>query len=281
MTWGESRWWRDSRIAGAAYCAGGVGLAGLASLLVEAIATTSGRPGRSGALTLAAYTAIASRSLCDTASTVADQLDAGDLSGARQSLRGLVGRRTESLDSQEIARAVVESVAENTVDAVIAPMVWGFVGGAPGVLVYRAINTMDAMVGHHRERYEHFGWASARLDDLANWFPARCTAALAAACSPTRALRIFDAVQRQAPAHPSPNAGVAEAAFAASLGVRLGGVSDYDGRIETRPPLGVGRPPEPADIASACRLSRRIATAASVVTVLAAVTASRRCKEER
>lgn len=282
MTWGESRWWRDSRIAGIAYCACGVALGAFAGFLLEGVAGRAFGPRhRGGALLVAAYTAIASRSLGEAASTVAEHLAAGDIDEARRSLRSLVGRRTEALDSHEIARAAVESVAENTVDAVIAPLLWGLLGGSPGVLGYRAINTMDAMVGHHSSRYEHFGWASARLDDFANWLPARSAAVLVAACSPGKTCRILDAVRHQAPAHPSPNAGVAEAAFAVSLGVRLGGVNDYDGRIESRPSLGSGRPPTPTDIASACRLSRRIATAASVVTVLAAVTASRRCKEER
>ncbi|HEX4866827.1 MAG TPA: cobalamin biosynthesis protein [Acidimicrobiales bacterium] len=113
-----------------------------------------------------------------------------------------------------------ESVAENTVDAVVAPALWAGLGGAAGALGYRAVNTMDAMVGHRSERYRRFGTPAARLDDAANWLPARVTA----------------------PAHPSPNAGVAEAAFAAALGVRLGGRSQYEERIEDRPRLGRGRP---------------------------------------
>src|SRR5262249_41107178 len=155
---------------------------------------------------------------------------------------------------KEVARAAVESVAENTVDAVVAPALWAALAGAPGVLAYRAVNTLDAMVGHRSTRYARFGWASARLDDAANWVPARVTAALVAAARPARAAAIASAVRHQAPAHPSPNAGVAEAAFAAALGVRLGGRNAYGDRVELRPALGDGPPPAPADVARAVRL---------------------------
>lgn len=276
MTWGETRWWRDSRVAGVAYCASGVALAVLAARVVEKvawIATGRTRQASAVALAVAAYVAVASRSLCEAASAVAGHLDAGDLEEARRSLRSLVGRRTDDLDSHEIARAVVESVAENTVDAVIAPLTWGFAGGARGAFVYRAVNTMDAMVGHRSERFERFGWASARCDDAANWLPARVTAALAAICDPTKTGQIIEAVRHQAPSHPSPNAGVAEAAFAASLDVRLGGLNDYHGRLENRPQLGHGRPPSSADIEAACLLSRRISLAAVLAMGIAALAA--------
>ena len=276
MTWGEARWWRDSRVAGVAYCFCGVALASLGAEVVErvtGVATGRTRPAPAAALAVAAYVAVASRSLCEAASAVAGHLDAGDLEEARRSLRSLVGRRTDDLDSHEIARAVVESVAENTVDAVIAPVMWGLAGGARGVFVYRAVNTMDAMVGHRSERFERFGWASARLDDVANWLPARVTAALAAICAPANTGHIIDAVRHQAPSHPSPNAGVAEAAFAASLDVRLGGLNDYHGRLENRPQLGHGRPPASVDIEAACVLSRRISLAAVLVMGIAALAA--------
>src|SRR5690606_37970962 len=156
----------------------------------------------------------------------------GDLDGARAALPALVGRNPDELDDRGVARAVVESVAENTADAVVAPALWAVLGGASGVLAHRAINTMDAMVGHRDERYSLYVRAAARLDDGAAWVPARVTAALVAACRPSVARDVWTAVRRDAPAHPSPNSGVAEAAFAAALGLRLGGESRYGDRAE-------------------------------------------------
>src|SRR5207302_6219917 len=141
--------------------------------------------------------------------------------------------------------------------------------------LYRAINTMDSMVGHHSTRYEHFGWASARLDDAANFVPARATAALVAAVRPRHAPHIARAVLTQAPAHPSPNAGVAEAAFAAALGFRLGGRNRYGDRIELRPPLGTGRPPEPGDIARAVDLARDVTAGLCAFLVVKSACAAR------
>ena len=160
--------------------------------------------------------------------------------------------------SAEIARAVVESVAENTVDAIVAPALWAAVLGGAGALGYRAVNTLDSMVGHRSDRYRRYGWASARLDDVADWVPARATAALVAAVRPGRPPTVWRAVRHDAPAHPSPNAGVAEAAFAAALGLRLGGANRYGDRVEHRAPLGHGRPPHRHDIHHAVRLSRDV-----------------------
>jgi len=160
-----------------------------------------------------------------------------------------------------VARAVVESVAENTVDAVIAPALWAAIGGAPAVLGYRAVNTLDAMVGHRSPRYARFGWAAARLDDLAAWMPARLTAALVAAVRPGTCRRVARAVHRQAPLHPSPNAGVAEAAFAAALGVTLGGTNVYGGEVDERPLLGDGPEACAVDIERAVSLSRDVTAA--------------------
>jgi adenosylcobinamide-phosphate synthase len=172
-----------------------------------------------------------------------------------------VGRDPTDLDEKEVVRAAVESVAENTVDAVVAPLLWAAVAGAPGVLGHRAVNTVDAMIGRRTARYLRYGWAGARLDDAAAWVPARLTAAAVAAVRPRSALAIWDAVRLDAPRHPSPNSGVAEAAFAAALGLRLGGENRYDDRIETRAPLGSGRPPELPDVAEAVRLSSHVGTA--------------------
>jgi adenosylcobinamide-phosphate synthase len=175
-----------------------------------------------------------------------------------------------------MARAVVESLAENTVDAVVAPALWAALAGGPGAWGYRAVNTLDAMVGHRSRRYERFGWASARLDDAANFIPARVTAALVAAVRPGRARLVWTVVRRDAARHPSPNGGVAEAAFAAALGLRLGGANIYGGRVEVRPSLGEGRPPEPSDIAPASALSRDVETALTVLLAAAAAPRWRR-----
>ena len=157
-----------------------------------------------------------------------------------------------------MARACLESVAENTSDAVVAPLLWGAVAGVPGLLGYRAVNTLDAMIGHRSPRYRHFGWAAARLDDVANWLPARVAGWAASLAAPLVGGSTAEArhtVRRDSGRHPSPNAGVVEAAFAGALGVRLGGRNVYAGRGEDRGVLGSGRPVETADIARANRLA--------------------------
>jgi adenosylcobinamide-phosphate synthase len=269
----EARMWRDDRAAGAGY----------AALLIAAPALLGLLPRNLPPAWLAAVTAagtwavLGARSLSDEADAVAAHLHRGDLPAARRQLTHLVGRRTDCLDEAEIARAVVESVAENTSDAVVAPLLWGAVAGLPGLLAYRAVNTLDAMVGHHSPRYEHFGWASARADDIANYLPARLTAALTAVAAPAAggsrraALSVARADGRR---HPSPNAGVAEAAFAGALGIRLGGRNDYGSHVEDRPVLGgKGRAPRVDDIARARRLSRAVTFAAAAA--CAAVAAAR------
>ncbi len=238
----ERAGYRDSRLAGARHALLGV-LAGVgAGMLLRSAAAGTGL-------------AAAGRCLGEAAGTVAEALERGDLTAARAALPALVGRDPAGLDENEIARAVVESVAENTVDALVAPAFWAAAGGAPGALGSRAVNTLDAMVGHRSTRYRAYGWASARLDDAAGYLPARLTAVLVAGVRPGRSRAIWQAVRSQAPAHPSPNAGVAEAAFAAALGLRLGGCNRYGDRVEHRPWLGWGRPPATADIRAAIRLS--------------------------
>jgi adenosylcobinamide-phosphate synthase len=242
MTALERRLYRDERWAGAVHAAAGIALGVAAGRLVRSRA-------------VATYVAVSGRMLGSTARQIGRVLEAGDLAGARALLPSLVGRDPSGLDGGEIARAVVESVAENTVDAIVAPALWAAAAGAPGVLAHRAVNTMDAMVGHHSDRYERYGWAAARLDDAMAWVPARATAALVAAVRPSAAGEIWRTVRRDAPAHPSPNAGVAEAAFAAALGIQLGGLVRYGERVEDRPRLGEGRAAEAADIDRAVRLS--------------------------
>jgi adenosylcobinamide-phosphate synthase len=266
MTWVEERTWRPTRLAGGAPVVAGVVVAGAAA-------------GARGCVAGATYLAVAGRELWTSAARVALALDRHDLNEARRLLPALVGRDPSGLDEKEVARAAVESVAENTVDAVVAPALWAVACGATGAFAYRAVNTLDAMVGHRSARYEQYGWASARLDDLAGWVPARLTAAMVAAVRPSVAGEVWRTVRRDAPAHPSPNAGVAEAAFAAALGLRLGGENRYGERgerVELRPPLGSGRPPEAGDIARAIALSRDVARALVVVLAAAGVAGGRR-----
>lgn len=236
--------WADRRARGIAYAATGAAL-GLASGAVV----------RSG--TVALGVSAAGRQLRATARTIGAAVDADDLAAARAALPALVGRDPSGLDASGIAAAVIESVAENSVDAVIAPAFWTIVAGAPGALGHRAINTMDAMVGHRSERYGRFGTAAARLDDAANWIPARLFAGLVIAVVPSARQEIVAAIRRDAPAHPSPNAGVAEAAMAAAIGRELGGPLRYGDRLEARPTLGVGPRPGAGDIEAAVRIADR------------------------
>ncbi len=233
--------WKDERPAGVIYAGVGMGLS-----------IVFGRLARSTTAVVAL--AAAGRELRRVAGEIGALTVAGDLDGARRLLPALVGRDPSELDESGVAAAVIESLAENTVDAVVAPAMWGLIGGAPGAAVYRAINTMDAMVGHRSPRYERFGWAAARLDDIANYLPARLFAILVAAVVPARAGAIRTAVLADAPAHPSPNAGVAEAAVAAALGREVGGSLRYGERHENRPRLGRGPRPLPEDIETAIRL---------------------------
>ena len=272
----ERAMWRDRRAAGAAYT----------GVLVGATTGFGVIMGRCRGVPLFVLTAagtwavLGGRSLVDEAEAISTQLTEDDLPAARRQLTHLVGRRTEELDEAEIARAAVESVAENTSDAVVAPLFWGAVAGLPGLLGYRAINTLDAMVGHHNARYENFGWASARLDDVANFVPARLTALLTAALAPLvggSARRALEVARRDGRRHPSPNSGVAEAAFAGALDVRLGGRNDYGARIEQRPLLGAqGSAPTRVDLARAGRLSQAVTIGAVVFCAAVALLGRRR-----
>ncbi len=266
----ERRVWRDDRLAGALHAAAGTGVGAAAGLVMRRL-VGAGLPS-----TIAAtYLCIAGRGLADAAYGVAAAVESDDVAEARARLPALVGREPDDLDEKEIVRAVVESVAENTVDAVVAPLLWAAAAGAPGVLVHRAVNTVDAMVGQRSARYLRYGWAGARLDDAAAWVPARVTAATVAAVRPGSAPAVWEAVRQDAPRHPSPNAGVAEAAFAAALGLRLGGPNRYGDRVEARPTLGRGRPPELADVDEAVRLSSQVGTAVAVALVAIGLTVRR------
>lgn len=249
--------WRDHRGWGALHtvvCAGGAaGAAAAASSLLR------GSRAGSVALTAAAtWAVVGGTSLGREARAIGGALAAGDVDVARERLPHLCGRDPQALDTDGIARAVVESVAENTSDAVVGALVWGALGGVPGLVGFRAVNTLDAMVGHKSVKYRRYGWASARLDDVLGWPGARLTAVLAAAAgdAPCGAVRAW---REDAAQHPSPNAGPVEAAFAGALGVRLGGTLSYAGRVEHRPVLnGDGRGVEVADIERAVQLSRRV-----------------------
>jgi adenosylcobinamide-phosphate synthase len=251
----EGRLYADRRTRGALLVLVGAGVGATVGLLLRR--TVGSVLATIGATAICA----AGKMLDEEALRIGELLDRGDIDDARAEVRSLVGRRADELDEAELSRAIVESIAENSVDAVTASLFWATVAGAPGVLAHRAVNTLDAMVGHRDVRYARFGLASARLDDLANFVPARLTALAVACVRPGAAATVWRIVRRDAGAHPSPNGGVVEAAFAAALGVRLGGENRYGEVVEDRGTLGDGRPPGPGDIAAAVRL-RRHATAA-------------------
>ena len=273
----ERRAYADDRRRGAAYAAAGVAIGTVAGSLIPSGGNRRGL----GNVAAATAVTVAGRALTDTALALEKMLAAGNLADARGALPSLAGRDPSQLGEKEIARAVVESVAENTVDAVVAPALWAVAGGAPAAFAYRAVNTLDAMVGHRSPRYERFGWASARLDDAAGWVPARVTAALVAAVRPRAAAAVWRVVRDQAPSHPSPNAGVAEAAFAAALGVTLGGTNVYEGRADRRPVLGHGPPASPADIGRAVRLTRDVTAALGAVLCAPIAARTLRCANGR
>lgn len=272
MTAVEHGLWADSRTRGVGYAAIGVGLGLLSGRLIGAAP---------GGLAVAVGVAVAGRSLRSASAEVEGHLVTGDLPAARAALPMLVGREPSGLDEAEVAAAVIESLAENSVDAVVSPVVWGLVAGAPGVLAYRAVNTMDAMVGHRSERFAQFGWAAARTDDVLNWVPARGFAALVALVRPAASVRMLRLVRRDAAAHPSPNAGVAETALAAAVGRELGGTLRYGERVEHRPQLGEGPRPEPIDIARARALVDDTERATVVLLVLLALAGGRTQRRNR
>jgi adenosylcobinamide-phosphate synthase len=256
-----------SRLRGVLYAGALVGGAALgAELAARAASRVWG--GRAAVLVFATWAALGGRSLAAAGRGIAEALERGDVEAARTALPALCGRDAAALDEAELCRAAVESVAENTSDAVIGALLWGAVGGPAGVAAYRAANTLDAMVGHRSERYAAFGWAAARLDDAMGWPGARAGAALTALCAPLvggSPRRAWAVLRRDGAAHPSPNAGRMEAAFAGALGVRLGGPLAYAGRVEERPALGVpGRTPTAADVRSSARLSLAVGAAAAV-----------------
>ena len=216
---------------------------------------------------------LAQRSLYDHVAAIHTPLSEGDLPAAREALSMIVGRQTATLDEEGIARAALESLAENHSDGVIAPAFWFLIGGAPGIALYKAINTADSMIGHRNERYRQFGWASARLDDVVNWLPARLSVALIALGAMAKAMPLprWAVVARDAPTHASPNAGWPEASYASILGVALGGPRAYpDHTVDAAYINAAGRQAlTAADIAAGLALFR--ATCAATIAAVAAL----------
>lgn len=264
-----------TRLRGTVVVAMLVAIPALAAELLARVASRRGIP-RELVLTALVWVALGGRSLRRAAIDVSDLVAHGELEQARGELRALCGRDAAKLDGDALCRAALESVAENTGDAVVGALLWGALAGPAGVVAYRAANTLDAMFGHRSERYLQFGWAAAKLDDVMSWPAARMTAVLACTTAPLvdgspRAAAAT--VRRDGGAHPSPNSGQAEAAFAGALGVTLGGPLAYNGSVEPRPRLGNGKAPTVEDVHRAARLSLAVGIAAAV---LCAITRSAR-----
>lgn len=273
----ERRWWRDSRTAGAGYTALLVGATVALGVLAER-AVRRRDVAHVLVTALATWAVLGGTSLVREGELLTRSLDEGDLDTARARIPHLCARDPDLLDAAGMARAGVESLAENTSDAVVGPLFWGAVAGVPGLLGYRAVNTLDAMVGYRSPRYLRFGWASARLDDLVNLVPARLTAAVTVLLAPVVGGSSGDALgawRRDGSGHPSPNAGPVEATAAGALGLRLGGRTEYDYGAEDRATLGDGRAPTPADLNRAARLSRLITLATTVLAAGTAATVTR------
>ncbi len=275
--WLERQVHAESKTRGTAYTLALVGSVTAVGVLAER--GSRRHPAAHAAVTaVATWAVLGGTSLGREGLAVKGLLDADDLPAARQRLTHLVGRDTTRLSEEDVARATIESLAENTSDAVVAPLVLGALLGTPGLVGYRAVNTLDAMVGHRTPRHEQFGWASARLDDVLNLPGSRLAALLATGLAPTvdgSAGAAWRAWRRDARHHPSPNAGPVEAAFAGALGLTLGGVNTYSGHVEDRHTLGDGPTPRAVDIHRAVVLARRVATVAVVASAVASVVAPR------
>jgi adenosylcobinamide-phosphate synthase len=270
----DARWNRASdtpvkrRLAGVAAALIAIALAAGVGLLVQ-MAMPSGWRGivLLGAL---AWPFVALRSLYDHVAAVRDPLGAGDIGAARKAVAMIVGRDPNQLEEAGIARAAIESLAENASDGVVAPLFWGALFGLPGIVGYKAINTLDSMIGHRSERHAAYGWAAARIDDVANFIPARLTGLLFALTGPSPRDALLCMV-RDARHHRSPNAGWPEAAMAGALGVRLCGPRSYHGDPADEPWLNGGaRDPAAADISRALEAYvRAMLTVGAVLAFLA------------
>jgi adenosylcobinamide-phosphate synthase len=229
---------------------------------------------------LLAWSALATRSLLREAEAVVGAIETGDLALARQRLARIVGRDTAHLDGAGISRAVIETLAESTCDGIVAPLFWLAVGGVPAAMAYKASNTLDSMIGHREAPYRYFGRAAARLDDAANFVPARITALGIVAAAKLHGLDAESAYRiwrRDGSRHASPNAGQSEAAMAGALGVRLGGRSTYDGHFHEAPLLNAeGRSPSVSQAKTALSMVAAVSGLAFGVALLAITVRSRR-----
>ena len=218
-----------------------------------------------------AWPLVAARSLYEHVQAVATPLGEGDETGAREAVSRIVGRNPETLDASAMSRAALESLAENASDGVVAPLFWGALFGLPGIAAYKAINTLDSMIGYRNDRYEDFGKAAAIIDDIANWVPARLTGGLIALVAKARGTA-FRTMRRDARSHRSPNAGWPEAAMAGALGVRLSGPRMYDGVATDDPWLnGVAGDPRPEDVRRGLEVFRRAIAVFGGLLLVAAV----------
>jgi adenosylcobinamide-phosphate synthase len=269
----ERRCYANSRAAGLVHLLATAGaVVGAGAVVSRAV---RGHPvAESAVVALATWLVLGGASLAGEGTALADSLDADDLAGAQARIPHLCGRDPAALDMLGAVRAGCESVAENTSDAVVGPLLWGALAGVPGLLGYRAVNTLDAMVGYRSPRYRRFGWSAARADDLLNLLPARLSAVLMVLLCPLLAGYPGEAVRawrRDAAKHPSPNAGPVEAAAAGALGIQLGGRTVYSHGIELRPTLGHGRPATVNDLRRMVLLSRLVTFAALVTAALLCV----------
>jgi adenosylcobinamide-phosphate synthase len=206
-------------------------------------------------LGLLAWPFVAFRSLYDHVAAVRDPLRAGNIDSARNAVSMIVGRDPQALDDAGIARAAIESLAENASDGVVAPLFWGVLFGLPGIIGYKAVNTLDSMIGHRSPRHEAFGWAAARIDDVANFIPARLTGLLFALFAGERRAQAMSCMWTDARRHRSPNAGWPEAAMAGALGIKLCGPRSYHGEVADEPWLNAtARDPAALDVTRALEL---------------------------
>lgn len=227
-----------------------------------------------------AWTCLAARNLQQEAQAVAGALENDDILSARRRLGRIVGRDTHSLDASEISRALIETLAESASDGIVAPILYLAAGGVPTAMAYKAVNTLDSMIGHRDRRYFYFGKIAARLDDAANFVPSRVTAlsvvAASAMCHHTNASNAWNTWQTDGGKHKSPNAGQPEAAMSGALGVQLGGENRYDGELISSPVMGQEFPPAtPGKARQAIRLTAGIALIGLAVGVLFAATSRR------
>jgi adenosylcobinamide-phosphate synthase len=270
------RWLRRSACGPREETVAGASLTGS----VVVIAWAMGRPRNAVWQVFLASTALATRSLLDEASAVIRALEADELDLARRRLARIVGRDTAHLNESEIARAVIETLAESACDGIVAPLFWLVAGGVPCAMAYKAVNTLDSMIGHPEPEYRYFGRVAARLDDAANYIPARLTALGIVAAATVQGLdarRAREIWLLDGDKHASPNAGQCEAAMAGALGVGLGGTNSYGGQVHDGPHLyAEGRPASVRDARAALSMVATVSALAFGAGLLVAIARRRR-----